>query len=260
MMKKIALFLFSAVLYVGLFAQLPAKTNTLVNDYAGLFTGQQRANLEHRLVTFADTTSNQILVITTPSLEGYDISEYAIRIGEEWGVGQAEYDNGLVIVIKPKNDTPGRVFIATGYGLEGALPDAVCREIVDIDMIPHFINNDYYGGVMAALDVIMPVAAGEYSYQEARGDEGGFLALAIVVIVIVVFVILAFSGNGSGNSNIGGRGNGGIDPLTAIWIGSMMSRNHGGSFGNFSGGSGGFGGFGGFGGGSFGGGGAGGSW
>ena len=144
------------------------------------------------------------------------------------------------------------MFIATGYGLEGALPDAVCKEIVDMDMIPHFMNNDYYGGVVAALDVIMPVAAGEYSYQEARGDEGGFLALAIVVIVIV-----AFSGNGSGNSNIGGRGNGGIDPLTAIWIGSMMSRNHGGSFGNFSGGSGGFGGFGG---GSFGGGGAGGSW
>lgn len=256
-MKKIALFLFSIALYGSLFAQLPTKTNSLVNDYAGLFTGQQRINLEHRLVAFADTTSNQILIITTPSLEGYDISEYAYRIGETWGVGQAEHDNGVVIVIKPKNDTPGRVFIATGYGLEGALPDAICKEIVDLDMIPHFRNNDYYGGVVAALDIIMPVAAGEYSYQEARNDYGGFIALAIVLIVIVVFVIVAFSGNGSGNSNIGGRGNGGIDPLTAIWIGSMMGRNHGGSFGNFSGGSGGFGGFGG---GSFGGGGAGGSW
>ncbi len=256
-MKKIALLFISMMLSTILFAQFPAKTNRLVNDYAGLFTDRQCMNLEHRLVAFADTTSNQILIITTPSLEGYDISEYAYKIGETWGVGQAEHDNGVVIVIKPKTDTPGRVFIATGYGLEGALPDAVCKEIVDMDMIPHFMNNDYYGGVMAALDIIMPVAAGEYSYQEARGDEGGFLALAIVVIVIVVFVIVAFSGNGSGNSNIGGRGNGGIDPLTAIWIGSMMSRNHGGSFGNFSGGSGGFGGFGG---GSFGGGGAGGSW
>ena len=120
MMKKIALFLFSAVLYVGLFAQLPAKTNSLVNDYAGLFTGQQCANLEHRLVAFADSTSNQILIITTPSLEGYDISEYAYRIGETWGVGQAEYDNGVVIVIKPKNDTPGRVQRDCGHGYDTA--------------------------------------------------------------------------------------------------------------------------------------------
>ena len=136
--------------------------------------------------------------------------------------------------------------------MEGALPDAVCKEIVDLEMIPHFKKNDYYGGVVAALNIIMPVAAGEYSYQAARDDTGGVVALVITLLIVAVFVVLAFSGNNSKGNNIGG---GGIDPLTAVWLGSMAGRNHGGSFGSFSGG-----GFGGFGGGSFGGGGAGGSW
>ena len=252
-MKKTLLSIAVLCICAYAWAGIPQKTNRLVNDYAGLFTAEQRSYLEYNLVAFNDSTSNQILIITTPSLDGYDISNYAFEIGEKWGVGRAEHDNGLVIVIKPKNQTPGQAFIATGYGLEGALPDAVCKEIVDLEMIPHFKKNDYYGGVVAALNIIMPVAAGEYSYQEARDNTGGFIALGITLFVVCVFIILAFGGNNSKGNNIGGSG--GIDPLTAIWLGSMVGRNHGGSYGNFSGG-----GFGGFGGGSFGGGGAGGSW
>jgi uncharacterized protein len=253
-MKKILLSI--VVLFASMFAlaSIPQKTNRLVNDYASLFTEEQRSYLEYNLVAFDDSTSNQILIITTPSLDGYDISNYAFEIGEKWGVGRAEHNNGLVIVIKPKNQTQGRAFIATGYGLEGILPDAVCKEIVDLEMIPHFKKNDYYGGVVAALNIIMPVAAGEYSYQEARDDTSGVIALVITLLVVVVFVVLAFGGNSSKGNNISG-GSSGIDPFTAIWLGSMAGRSHGGSFGNFSGG-----GFGGFGGGSFGGGGAGGSW
>ena len=251
-MKKILLSM--VIMLAGMFAwaSIPQKTNQLVNDYANLFTEEQRNYLEYSLVAFDDSTSNQILIITTSSLDGYDISNYAFEIGEKWGVGRAEHDNGLVIVIKPKNQTPGRAFIATGYGLEGALPDAVCKEIVDLEMIPHFKKNDYYDGVVAALNIIIPVAAGEYSYQEVRNDTGGVMALVITLLVVAVFVVLAFGGNNSKDNNIGG---GGIDPFTAIWLGSMAGRNHSGSFGSFSGG-----GFGGFGGGSFGGGGAGGSW
>lgn len=253
-MKKILLSI--VVLFASMFAlaSIPQKTNRLVNDYASLFTEEQRSYLEYNLVAFDDSTSNQILIITTPSLDGYDISNYAFEIGEKWGVGRAEHNNGLVIVIKPKNQTQGRAFIATGYGLESILPDAVCKEIVDLEMIPHFKKNDYYGGVVAALNIIMPVAAGEYSYQEARDDTSGVIALVITLLVVVVFVVLAFGGNSSKGNNISG-GSSGIDPFTAIWLGSMAGRSHGGSFGNFSGG-----GFGGFGGGSFGGGGAGGSW
>ena len=253
-MKKILLSI--VVLFASMFAlaSIPQKTNRLVNDYASLFTEEQRSYLEYNLVAFDDSTSNQILIITTPSLDGYDISNYAFEIGEKWGVGRAEHNNGLVIVIKPKNQTQGRAFIATGYGLEGILPDAVCKEIVDLEMIPHFKKNDYYGGVVAALNIIMPVAAGEYSYQEARDDTSGVIALVITLLVVVVFVVLAFGGNSSKGNNISG-GSSGIDPFTAIWLGSMAGRSHGGSFCNFSGG-----GFGGFGGGSFGGGGAGGSW
>ena len=253
-MKKILLSIVVLIASMFALASIPQKTNRLVNDYASLFTEEQRSYLEYNLVAFDDSTSNQILIITTPSLDGYDISNYAFEIGEKWGVGRAEHNNGLVIVIKPKNQTQGRAFIATGYGLEGILPDAVCKEIVDLEMIPHFKKNDYYGGVVAALNIIMPVAAGEYSYQEARDDTSGVIALVITLLVVVVFVVLAFGGNSSKGNNISG-GSSGIDPFTAIWLGSMAGRSHGGSFGNFSGG-----GFGGFGGGSFGGGGAGGSW
>ena len=257
-MKKIAIFILSVVIAITTFAAIPKKTNRLVNDYAGLFTPVQLSTLEQYLVAFADTTSNQILIVTTPDLDGYSISDYAFKIGEEWGVGQAEHDNGLVIVIKPKNDTKGQVFIATGYGLEGVLPDAVCKEIVDLEMIPYFRDNNYYAGVVAALNIIMPVAAGEYSYNEARYSDLPIATIIIVAMVVFALVLSVSKKGGSDNNNFGGgRGNGGIDPFTALWLGSMVGRNHSGSFGNFSGGSGGFGGFGG---GSFGGGGAGGSW
>ena len=257
-MRKAILLTLSVFLSFSVFANVSKKTNTLVNDYANLFSQEQRMALERHLVAFDDSTSNQIVIVTTSSLDGYTIQEYAYQVGEQWGVGQKEHNNGLVIVIKPKNETKGEAFIATGYGLEGALPDAVCKEIVDLEMIPHFRDNNYFAGVVAALKIIMPVAAGEYSYKEARYNDVPMAALIIVLMLVVVFLI-SYSQKGKSDKNDfrGGRGSDGTDILTALWLGSMVSRNHGGSFGSFSSGSGGFGGFGG---GSFGGGGAGGSW
>ncbi len=240
-------------------AQIPARPDPprLVNDFAQVLTDMQRKELEQRLVAFNDTTSNQVVVVTVSTLDGYDRAQFAYEIGEKWGVGQEKSDNGVVILIKPKTENErGEAFIAPGYGLEGVLPDAICRRIVDEHMIPHFRNNDYYGGIVAALDIVLPLANGEYSEAlENNGRLAGIVVLLIILFVVILLIVI--SKNGPRNLNSGNRGG---DFWTGMMIGGMLGgsgRSHGGSWGGFSGGGGGFGGFGG---GSFGGGGAGGSW
>ena len=227
----------------------------LVNDQASIFTPDQKEDLERMLVAFDDSTSNQIAVVTVLDLEGYSASEYATRIGLEWGVGSEKFENGVVLLVKPRvGNSYGEVFIAVGYGLEGAIPDAYAKRIVDTELIPHLSEGDYYGGVVAACEVLMKLASGEIS--ELREDDGEDVAWVIafifLVITIVVIVIALNSKGGSGNG--GGTFTGGGNSRRTISTGPVI---HGGFGGGRSGGSFG-GGFGGFGGGSFGGGGAGG--
>ena len=247
--------------------------------------------MEQALVVFADSTSNQIAVVTVPELYGMDKAQLAVSIGEQWGIGQEKFDNGVVILVKPKMQNAGgvsgganagvdasagkgEVFIATGYGLEGVLTDAVCRRIIEQKMIPYFRNNDYYSGVVNALNTIMPLAAGEISSSEfANSGEGSFFGAGVFLLFVVFLFIALLAGGKNDSQNMGGGGrNNRHDPsvaelliLSSILSGGRSHRNGGGYGGGF-GGSGGFGGgfggggFGGFGGGSFGGGGAGGSW
>lgn len=241
----------------------------LVNDFAGIFTPQQAGLLERELVTFDDSTSNQITVVTVNDLEGYSASEYATRIGLDWKVGSAEFDNGLVLLIKPKTpDSNGQVAISVGYGLEGAIPDAYAKRIIENELIPHFKQDDYFGGAAAACEVLMKLASGEISEPRSKDDDdaGGVLAFFVFLIfAIIVAAVAAKAGKGNNNGRRGGGGNyrDGSDVMDAIIIGSLLGGGRGGrsSWGGTSGGFGGFGGgFGGFGGGSFGGGGASGSW
>ena len=225
----------------------------LVNDQASIFTHDQKEYLERMLVAFDDSTSNQIAVVTVLDLEGYAASEYATRIGLEWGVGSDKFDNGVVLLVKPRvGDSYGEVFIAVGYGLEGAIPDAYAKRIVDTELVPHLSEGDYYGGVAAACEVLMKLASGEIS--ELREDDGEDVAWVIasifLVIIIVVIVIAVNSKGGSGNG--GTFSGGGGSSRKTIYTGPVIRGGSGGSGGSFGGG------FGGFGGGSFGGGGAGG--
>lgn len=251
-------------------AQIPSRPNPprLVNDLAGIFTAQQTAELERRVVAFSDSTSNQIAVVTVPELYGMDKAQLAYSIGEQWGVGQKKFNNGVVILIKPKiGNSRGEVFIATGYGLEGVLTDAMSRRIIERDMIPYFRKDDYYAGVNAALNIIMPLLSGEISTREFTGkqEDGSIVPAIVFLFVLIIFVIIlsAISKNGPKNMG-GGNGRGGkrFDAADALFLASILSAGRGGrSSGGFGGGfGGGGGGFGGFGGGSFGGGGAGGSW
>lgn len=237
----------------------------LVNDLAGLFTAEQTSILERELVAFDDSTSNQIAVVTVNDLEGYDAASYATRIGLDWGVGSAEFDNGVVILVKPKTTTSGQVFIAVGYGLEGAIPDAYAKRIINDKMIPHFMENNYFGGVYAACETLMKLASGEISVMreyEEEDDTGAYIILALFILMLILIVIASSSGKG-GSGNGGGNGGRRVHTRPIITIGDDFGSwniPRGGGFGGGFGGGGFGGGFGGFGGGSFGGGGAGGSW
>lgn len=254
------------ILFIGLtfsaFAEIPERPNPprLVNDFAHVLSMDEYNHLESSLEQFARETSTQIVVVTVNDLEGYDPSDYAFQLGENWGVGQKGKDNGIVILLKPKEaNSNGQIFIATGYGLEGVLPDAVVnRTVVDNEMIPNFKQNNYYKGLVSGIKVIMDITKGEYTaeqYQEyyAQKRGGGIPALFFIILFFVVIPILR------------GRRRRFYSPGRSLpfWLAmGMMSggSHHRGSFNNFSSGGGSFGGFGGFGGGGFGGGGAGGSW
>jgi uncharacterized protein len=232
----------------------------LVQDYAGVLTENEEQVLRQALIAFNDTVSTQILIVTVTDLCGYDKADFTYSLGEKWGVGQKGKDNGIVIMVKPKEiDGKGEVFIAPGYGLEGVLPDAIAKRITENEMIPRFKEKDYYGGIASAVSIVMEISAGEYTADE-YGGKAKLKSLIPFVVILLIMGIIFYTRAKQARSYAATNGLG----FWAAWaLMNATSRNHGGSFGNFTSGGGSFGGgssFGGFGGGSFGGGGAGGSW
>ena len=256
----------TAIVLLGLasltaLAQVPARPDPprLVNDLAGILGDCQW--LEDSLEKIAMETSNQICVVTMNDFGGYDKAQMAYTIGDRWGVGKKDKDNGVVILIKPKTeDSKGEAFIAPGFGLEGAITDVTSNHIVEQEMIPHFKENDYLGGVWAGAQIVRDLATGEYNeedYVKQSDDDDALFALVLAIFIFAFFMFLAHKSNQGG----GGRNNGD----TGTWGGPIIFTTGGGSWGrggSWSGGGsfGGGGSWGGFGGGSFGGGGGGGSW
>ncbi|GAB6012413.1 TPM domain-containing protein [Viscerimonas tarda] len=244
----VLLLLFATCLLHGQNIPDPMSPPRLVNDFAGIYSDKGRNDLEQMLRNYNDTTSTQIYVVTVSNLEGYDVSDYATRLGEKWGVGQKGKDNGAVILIKPRiGNARGQVFIATGYGLEPVLTDARCGRIIDQYMLPYFMEDNYYGGTKAAIEAMIAYLSGQF---EADADESStevWGCIEAIIFLVLLFFIFNRKGRGRGNSS-SGNGRGGFFPPISMGGGG---RRTGGSFG---------GGFSGGGGGRFGGGGAGRSW
>jgi uncharacterized protein len=271
MKTKFSLLLYALVVFNALscsfvIAQdIPVRPSPprLVNDFAGMLSDREANTLEEKLVSFNDSTSNQIAIVTVPSLNGYDIMDYAQRLGEKWGIGQRDLNNGILILVKPKTSgSDGEITIVQGYGLEGAIPDITCAQIIDYEILPAFRENNYFGGLNDATNTLMSLARGEFSSDEyakkAAKRSGGDSPVGIIIFIIFIIIITFFGkSKGSNNRNIGS----GNLPLWLLLSLLGSGGSHKGSWGGFSGGgSSGGGGFGGFGGGSFGGGGARGSW
>jgi uncharacterized protein len=260
-MKHFLLFIcLSLFSFLGYSQKFPAKPNTLVNDYTNTLSSAEVATLEQKLVAFDDSTSIQISVVIIPSLDGYDISDYGYQLGRAWGIGGKDKNTG-VLVLTSIGDR--KVTIQTGYGMEGALPDAIAKRIIENEIKPNYKNGDYAAGLNAGTDAIISYTKGEYkntSPPRKSKKDSGFPVGLLVLIVIIIIALISRGGKGGGGRNvIGSRG--GADILWWSLLGGLGSsgrgsgRFGGGGFGGSSGG-----GFGGFGGGSFGGGGASGSW
>ena len=229
----------------------------LVNDLANQLNPTEEAELERKLVAYDDSTSTQITVVIVPTVEPYAIADYAFELGRAWGVGQEGKNNGIVLLWAPDDR---KVFIATGYGMEGAIPDAIAKRIVSQEIIPEFKNKMFYRGLDRGVDAIIRYASGEYQAEPQSANEEGFPAgFIIIIILIILFIIMRNRGGGGGRGGKRFRNSGGpvFFPYSTHSGWGSSSGNWGGG-GGFGGGGGG--GFGGFGGGSFGGGGAGGSY
>lgn len=236
---------------------LQQKPNKLVNDYTTTLTADQQQTLENKLVAFDDSTSTQVAVVIIPTLNGNDVTDYGVKLGRAWGIGGKEHSNGVLLLIVNGDRANGdkKLYIGTGYGVEGALPDITAKHIIEDVIVPNFKGEDYYRGIEEGTDAIIQAVKGEYKAPENyRSKKGGSGIGRIIFIIIMIVVFLAISGGkGGGGSFMSRRG------FAAWTIGSMLSS--GGRSSGWSGGGGSSGGgFGGFGGGSFGGGGASGSW
>lgn len=244
----------------GIEKYIPAAPNPqkLVNDFIDKLTPEQEAALERKLVAYDDSTSNQIAIVTIADIGDYDISDFAVALGRKWGIGGKEFNNGiLIVVLEDKERGKRKVWIATGYGLEGAIPDITAKQIIENDIVPNFKAQDIYRGLDEGTSDLMRAAAGEYKapagYSNRGRKKGGGIPLGTIIMVVVILIVV---------SNINRRGGGGMmsrrgyrrwDNTPPIWF-------PGGGGGGWGGGGSSGGGFGGFGGGSFGGGGAGGDW
>lgn len=217
-----------------------------VNDFAGVITESDKKDMMNRGKDLEDKTTAEIAVITVKNTDGEAIEDYALNIGREWGVGKEDENNGLVVVLSTEDR---EVYVAVGYGLEGALPDSKVGRIIDSYAVPSFKEDKFSEGLAKLFKALVNEVFIENGIEveegyipanqlpEPESETSPFSAIIYWIILIVVVIVYAFVFRGRGIFIIGG-------PFGGF---------RGGGFGGGSGGS--FGG--GFGGGSFGGGGAG---
>jgi len=234
--------------------EIPEKPaeQTSVYDYISLLSAVEKSNLEQKLIRYADSTSTQIVIAIISSTEGENINFLGANWAQEWGIGQADKDNGIFILLA-RDDR--RIGINTGYGVEELLTDALSKRIIDNVIIPEFRNGDYYGGLDKGVDAIFSVLMGEFKEERNLNDGPTRFPFEIFLpfIIFVILMIIFASRNRGGRGGKGGRKKG-LDLWDIIILSNMGRGGYKGSSGSGSFGGGGF--SGGFGGGGFGGGGA----
>ncbi len=238
-----ATFIVLLISIAGFSLDVPQKPNRLVNDYANILSKSQVQNLEQKLVQYDKETSTQIALVTIKSLEGDDLFDYSQRLAEAWGIGGGKNDNGVLLLISYDDR---KIRIHTGYGAEGALPDAISKRIIENEIKPAFKTGDYYGGIASGINAMTQALAGEYTAEPVKEKRGLPYGIFIFLAIFILFSLFGRKRKYTGYGNSGRR-----------YYGTPFIGGFGGGSGGFGGGSGGFGGFGG---GGFGGGGASGGW
>ncbi len=238
-MNKIFL-LFLCISFVALSQPKVPKLTLWATDLTNTLSQSELNDLNKRLKTYEDSTSNQLVSLMIKSLDGYPIEMYSYDVASENKIGSKKSDNGVLLLIV-KDDRKLRIEV--GYGLEGALPDALTSSIIRNIIVPRLKAEQYYLAVSDGIDAIISAIGGEYKADKISDEKNGF-PFILIVIIFIIFWTMIKKGAGpfipGGIYRGSGRGWGG---------GSGWSSGGGGSFGGFSGG-----------GGSFGGGGSSGSW
>jgi uncharacterized protein len=231
---------------------IPPPPAQYFNDYAGVILPATAVQLNRRLEQFERDASSQIVVAIFSKMQSdSSIEDYTVRVAQSWKVGQQDKNNGAVLFVFTQDH---KMFLQVSYGLEGVLPDALCKRIIADEITPHFKAGDFNAGLIAGVNAILAAAKGEYQGTGRTVAEGAHQPseglIWLIVGVFFFFIIFSAVVRSARPTTYSRRGvsSGGF------WTGGWGSGGGGGGFS--SGGGGGFSG----GGGSFGGGGAGGSW
>jgi uncharacterized protein len=245
------LLIFVAILASAIFAYaaetIPPRPERYFNDYAGVVSPSAALRFNERLAQFERDTSNQFVVAVFPSFpSSSSLEDFTQRTAQAWKVWQAGKNNGVILFVFVRDR---RMRIETAYGLEGALPDITCNEIIRDEIAPHFKSNDYEGGLGAGINSIIAATKGEYhgkgrTNAESRGDKGGTAGLLVFLFIIVIILLALRASRRFG----GYRYTGGGGPfISGNWGsgGGWSSGSSGGGFSSFVGGGGSSGGFGG---------------
>jgi uncharacterized protein len=220
----------------------PALSGRVVDD-AHILSDATKTDLDQKLSGLEQKTSRQLVVVTIPSLQGYEISDYGYQLGRAWGIGQAKLNNGILLIVAP---TEHKVRIEVGYGLEPIMTDAFSSVIIQTQILPKFRGGDFNGGVEAGTDALIQQLSLDTSEAEKRAaaaaqphhnqDQGNPLFALIVIIVIFIALSRVFGGwwllpffLGGGGRGGGGFGGGG-------WSGGGGGGWSGGGGGSFGGG------------------------
>jgi uncharacterized protein len=244
-------------LLAGCFAPTPAfadppipRLSGRVVDEAGILSQSTIASLTQQLAGYEQSTTNQVVVVTLPDLQGYPIEDWGLALGRGWGIGQKGKDNGVLLIVAPKEH---KVRIEVGYGLEGDLPDATANEIIQTEIIPRFKGGDMAGGVSAGVGGILAALGGTYKPQQQPlfGDSSRFntlfngvapfLFLGLFIFVVVISR-LHRKWDPKQRRRVWSWQRGGYGALVASTFLSGGGGSSGGGGGGFSGGGGGFGG------------------
>ncbi|MBB3060264.1 TPM domain-containing protein [Microbulbifer rhizosphaerae] len=241
---QVALILLALLCAVGALAetQFPLLSGRVV-DKAGILSRDTVFQLTELMQLHEKKTGNQLVVVTVPDLQGLTIEEYGYQLGRHWKIGEKGRDNGVLLIVAPDERA---VRIEVGYGLEGALTDALSANIIHTKILPKFKSGDFDGGVTAGVESIISAIQNEYVPEPTETD--GHRRLAVLVGLFLLLVMLQLFATSVLGASAASRG--------------YRRGRYGGYYGGGGFGGGGIGGGGGFsgGGGGFGGGGASGGW
>jgi uncharacterized protein len=226
---------------------IPPLSGRIV-DQARVIDDWTRSRLDTELADFEKAKGIQLVVVTLPNLAGYTVEDWGLALGRGWGIGQKGKNNGLLLIVAPKER---KLRIEVGYGLEGDLPDATANGIIRDTIVPYFRAGDMPGGIAAGVDAIVTTLGGQVAGAAPVPRKSNSSPLASLVVPFAFFIFVgAFIMLGRGRRRVGPWGG----PI--IYTGSWPGGSRGGFGGGRSSSGGGFSG----GGGSFAGGGASGGW